>query len=57
LARVVPTVLVWCGAAALVPPLHAVTFTDAESPLPVDAAHAAFAVAMVVPLAGGGRVW
>ncbi|WP_328808862.1 sensor histidine kinase [Nonomuraea montanisoli] len=49
------TLLAWCGVAALVPPLYAVTLTDGENLLPVGASHAAFAAAMAVPLAWARR--
>ncbi|MER6007725.1 sensor histidine kinase [Nonomuraea angiospora] len=51
----VRTLLTWCGLAGLVPLLYALTLTDGENLLPVDAAHAAFAAAMAFPLAWARR--
>ncbi|MDP9868043.1 MULTISPECIES: sensor histidine kinase [Streptosporangium] len=49
------TLLTWCGLAALVPLLYAMTLIDGESLLPVGTVHAACAVAMAVPLAWARR--
>ncbi|MET9344778.1 sensor histidine kinase [Nonomuraea sp. NPDC003804] len=55
LPRGVRTLVVWCGLAGLVPLLYVMTLTDGEDLLPVAASHAAFAVAMAVPLAWARR--
>ncbi|WP_433345503.1 sensor histidine kinase [Microtetraspora malaysiensis] len=47
--------LTWCGIAALMPPLWAMTLSNGESLLPVGAAHAAFTAATAVPLAWARR--
>ncbi|MFI6925482.1 sensor histidine kinase [Nonomuraea spiralis] len=55
LPRGVRTALAWCAVAAGLPLLYAATMADGESLLPVGGAHAAFAVAMAVPLVWARR--